>query len=65
MIRPVLGLAAFGVATVVAWQLVWGFVLPLVFGVLAVLLKVLFWGLIIAAAIWVFRKLSRGSESTA
>ncbi len=65
MIRPVLGLAALGVAGFLAWQLMWGFVLPLVAGIFAILLKLMFWGLVIVAVVWVFRKPSRRSEQVA
>jgi hypothetical protein len=64
MLRPVLTLAAFGAMGFVAWQLLWGLVLPLVFGLFAVILKVLFWVVVISCGIWVIKRLTR-SESAA
>ena len=62
MFRPLLTMAAVGVAGIVAWKLLWGLLLPLAVGVVAVLLKVAFWGVLFALAIWAFRRLSRASE---
>ena len=65
MLRPVITLAAFGAVGFVAWQLIWGLLLPLVVGVLALAIKVIFWAGVIALAIWVFRRLFPPSESPA
>jgi hypothetical protein len=65
MLRPVLTLAALGAAGILAWQLLWGLVLPLLVGVFAVLLKIAFWVAVIALAIWAFRWLSRSPERPA
>ena len=65
MLRPVITLAAFGAVGFVAWQLIWTFLLPLVVGLLALVIKVVFWAGVVALAIWVFRRLSRASESPA
>src|SRR3972149_1534429 len=43
MLRPVLPLAALGAAGILAWQLLWGLVLPLVVGILAIAIKIAFW----------------------
>jgi hypothetical protein len=63
MFRPVLTLAAFGVAGYVAFQLLWGLVLPLVFGLFAIALKIAFWVIIISAGIWVIKRITRSSSS--
>jgi hypothetical protein len=65
MVRPVLTLAAFGVVGVLAWQLVWGLVLPLVFGLLAVALKIMFWVVVIACGIWLVKRITRTAEERA
>ncbi len=64
MFRPVLTLAAFGAVGFIAWQLVWGLVLPLVFGVFAILLKILFWVVVISAGIWVIKRITRSNPET-
>ncbi len=56
MLKPILKLAALGVAGVVAWNLMAGFVLPLFIGLVALILKVAFWAAIVALVIWVFRR---------
>ena len=65
MLRGVLGMAALGVAGLFAWKLMVGFVLPLFIGLVALVLKIAFWCVIIALAIWLFKKLSQDSASTA
>ena len=64
MLRPVLTLAALGAAGIIAWQLLWTLVLPLVVGIFAVAIKIAFWVAVIALAIWAFRRLSRSTDST-
>jgi hypothetical protein len=65
MLRPVLTLAALGAAGILAWQLLWGLVLPLVVGILAIAIKIAFWVALIALVIWAFRRLSRSPETPA
>ena len=65
MLRPVITLAALGAAGFVAFQLIWGFLLPLVVGLFALVIKIVFWAGVIALAIWVFRRLFPPSESPA
>ena len=65
MARPVLTLAALGVAGMLVWRLVWGLVLPVVVGVLAVLIKIAFWVGLILLAIWAIRRVTKGSETQA
>ncbi|MBI4501484.1 MAG: hypothetical protein HY700_10015 [Gemmatimonadetes bacterium] len=65
MLRPLLTLAARGAAGILAWQLLWAPVLPLVVGILAIAIKIAFWVALIAVAIWVFRRLFRSSETPA
>ena len=65
MLRPVLTLAALGAAGIIAWQLLWTLVLPLVVGILAVAIKIAFWVAVVALAIWAFRWMSRSSEKPA
>lgn len=65
MIRPFITLAALGAVGILAWQLIWGLVLPLVAGLFALIIKIAFWAAIIALAIWVFRRLSRSAETPA
>jgi hypothetical protein len=65
MLRPVITLAALGAVGIVAWQLVWGLLLPLVAGILALVIKVVFWAGVIALVIWAFRRLFPPSESPA
>jgi len=52
-------------ARIIAWQLLWTLVLPLVVGILAVAIKIAFWVAVIALAIWAFRRLSRSTERPA
>ena len=59
MLRPILKLAALGVAGLVAWNLLAGLVLPLFIGLVALILKVAFWAVIVALVIWVFKRNSR------
>ena len=68
MLKPVLGLAATGIAAMILWKLLVLFLLPL-FGVaLAVVFAVLKIALIVAAvsfAIWLFRRVGRREASAA
>jgi hypothetical protein len=65
MLRPVITLAAFGAAGILAWQLLWGLVLPLVVGIVALAIKVAFWVALICFAIWLFRRVTTTSEPAA
>jgi hypothetical protein len=65
MARPVLTLAALGMAGILVWRLLWGLLLPMVVGVMAVLIKIAFWGGVILLAIWALRRSSKGSETQA
>ena len=65
MLRPVLKLAALGVAGLVAWNLLAGLVLPLFIGLVALILKIAFWAVIIALVIWVVKKNSKTAETPA
>jgi len=56
VLRPILKLAALGVAGILAWNLLAAFVLPLFFGLVGLILKVAFWAVIIALVIWVFKR---------
>ena len=64
MLRPVLKLAALGVAGLVAWNLLAGLVLPLFIGLVALILKIAFWAVIIALVIWIVKR-SSSKESAA
>ena len=68
MLKPVLGLAATGIAAMILWKLLVLFLLPL-FGVaLAVVFTVLKIALIVAAvsfAIWLLRRVGRREASAA
>jgi len=59
MLRPFVTLAAVGVAGFLVWNLVLGFLLPLVFGIFAVILKFAFWAALIAIIIWVYKRVTR------
>lgn len=63
VLRPILKLAALGVAGLVAWNLLAGFVLPLFFGLVGLILKVAFWAVIVALVIWLFKR-NRGAAET-
>ena len=65
MLRPVITVAAVGVLGLVVWNLLLGFVLPLVVGLVALLIKVVFWVAVISLAIWIFKRLTRTSPSEA
>ena len=59
MVRPIVTLAAVGAAGFLLWNLVLGFVLPLVFGIFALVIKVAFWAGLIALIIWIYRRMTR------
>ena len=59
MLRPFVTLAAVGVAGFLVWNLVLGFLLPLVVGVFAVIIKIAFWAALIAIVIWVYKRVTR------
>ena len=65
MLRPVITVAAVGVLGLVVWNLLLGFVLPLVVGLVALLIKVVFWVAVISLAIWIFKRLTRTPPSEA
>ena len=59
MLRPFVTLAAVGVAGFLVWNLLLGFLLPLVVGVFAVILKIAFWAALIAIIVWVYKRVTR------
>ena len=65
MLRPVITLAAVGAVGFLVWNLLLGFLLPLVVGFVALMIKIVFWVAVIAFAIWVFKRLTRASPSEA
>lgn len=66
MLRPVLAVAATGVAGYLLWQLFWKVAAP-VLGVLAgfllVAAKVVFLALLVLLALWIYKRLSRRAEA--
>ena len=60
MLKPLLTLAALGVAGLVAWKLVWVMLLPMFFGLLGVAIKVA----LIALLVFVLFKLFRRATAT-
>lgn len=60
MLKPLLTLAALGVAGFVAWKLVWVMLLPMFFGLLGVAIKVA----LIALLVFVLYKLFRRVTAT-
>ena len=65
MLRPVITVAGVGVLGFLVWNLLLGFILPMVVGLVALVIKVVFWVAVIALAIWVFKRLTRTSPSEA
>jgi hypothetical protein len=65
MLRPVITLAAVGAVGFLVWNLLLGFLFPLVVGLVALVIKIVFWAAVIAFAIWVFKRLTRTSPSEA
>jgi threonine/homoserine/homoserine lactone efflux protein len=60
MLRPILTLAALGVAGVVAWKLLWGLVLPFIamaLGIIFFVFKLALFALLIYVAYRLFHKL--------
>jgi len=67
MIKPLLSVAAAGVVTVVLWNLLAAFLLPLLgvaLGVVFVVLKFAFIAASICFAIWIFRRMTRSEACT-
>jgi hypothetical protein len=60
MLKPLLTLAALGVAGFVAWKLVWVMLLPMFFGLLALAVKIA----LIALLVFVLYKLFRRATAT-
>lgn len=56
MLKPLLTLAALGVAGFVAWKLVWVMLIPMVFGFLAVAIKIALIVLLVFVLIKIFRR---------
>jgi hypothetical protein len=68
MLKPILGVAATGVAAVLAWKLLVIVMLPLVglaIGVVAFMIKAAFFLLMLLIAYLVYRKMSRDDSATA
>ena len=68
MLKPLLGVAATGVAAVLAWKLLVIVMLPLVglaIGVVAFMIKAAFLLLILLISYWVYRRMSRDDSATA
>jgi hypothetical protein len=66
MLRPVLGVAATGVAGYVLWKLLEAVLLPLLgtaVGFVLFLLKIIFVVLLVLVAIWIFKRLTRPAEA--
>lgn len=58
MLKPLLTLAALGVAGFVAWKLVWVMLLPMFFGLLAIAIKVALIALLVFVLFKLFRRLT-------
>lgn len=68
MLRPILGLAAVGAVGYLAWQVLWAVLLPLlgtVVGFALLMVKILFFAMLIVAAIWVVKRLTKQEPKTA
>ena len=68
MFKPVLGLAATGVAAVILWKLVGLLLLPLfgvAIGLVLVIIKIAFWALVACFAVWLFRRMTRSHPVSA
>jgi hypothetical protein len=66
MLKPLLGMAAAGVVTLLLWKMLALFILPLLGVALAavfVVFKVVFIAGSILLAIWIFRRMSRSEAS--
>jgi len=68
MMRPILALAAVGVAGIALWQVLFTLLLPLlgtVVGFLVTLAKIAFLILLVLVAAWLFRRITKAtSEAT-
>lgn len=67
MLKPLLGVAAAGVVTVVLWKLLAALLLPLLgvaLGVVFLVLKFAFIAASICFAIWLFRRMTRNEACT-
>jgi len=58
MLKPLLTLAALGVAGFVAWKVVWVMLLPMFFGLLAIAIKVALIALLVFVLFKLFRRLT-------
>ena len=68
MFKPVLGLAATGIAAFFLWKVVALFLLPLVgvaIGLVLVVIKVAFWVLAGCFAWWLFKRMTRHEPAAA
>lgn len=62
MIKPVMSLAATGIAAFILWKLVALFILPFVgiaIGLVLIVIKIAFWALVGCFAWWLFKKMTR------
>lgn len=68
MLKPLLAVAATGVAAILAWKLLVIVMLPLVglaIGVVAFMIKAAFILLILLISYWVYRRMNRDDSATA
>jgi len=68
MVRPILTLAAVGVAGIALWQVLFTLLLPLigtVVGFVVTLAKIAFLILLVLVAIWLFKRITRQAPAAA
>ena len=62
MLKPLLTLAALGVAGFVAWRLIWVMLLPMFVGLLALAVKIALIALLVFVLYKVFRRATAGPQ---